>query len=620
MLTTPTFRLPDRRIYGPVWEQIYDTLPRYLNTTCRDDMYSDAFYVRERVGQGVTEKDVVGFVYRDSTAPLLIVGPAGIGKTTFIHHALQDARLHSQLLTVWIDVFDEVYDPDAPTRMIGRLVDRTASKIVEGIASLGLEGHSSEEWLRFFVRNCPDPIGESAILRRQLELMPELAAPQQNAVFEGVRRLLDDFRSRPMDLLRLRLIYLREKGYTPVLVLDNADRIPLASQKSLLHLAWSLAAANNDDRPTPSHIVTILAMRPESIGASSPSEGVGLFPVGRLREVKAHAVFERRLACFLSNLEPSDTKKFRRDVDRFLDPGDSRALLSSNHALHELAKDLIKDAADLLERDDLDERIHLMSNYNLRVAMHGIAGFIASGHHPWKDLIRHSVGLTQDKPHISHRSAYRALLLGTRSVFSTRSCWACNLFNDLNPGGLDECSSLVRARALIWFEGREGASLDIACESLRSLFRYPDDRVKTTLQLLLVRGMIDEIKDGSYGLTDMGDRYLAEMENFEYLQHVTMDAPVSEKWIVRCSNADGERAWIRADRVAKFASYVDEIEKRDLEALGKVRVGNGDSKCFSIARRIATALLSAIDRLPRGEHGDKLDRIKRAADRLTRPR
>ncbi len=97
------------RDYNPLWKHIYSSAQASLLSQIGDEKYDPSFYVDERVSDdGITAKDVDEYLHSSPHKLMLIAGPAGVGKTTFLDHVLGSRLSTDSREVVWIDVRDEV--------------------------------------------------------------------------------------------------------------------------------------------------------------------------------------------------------------------------------------------------------------------------------------------------------------------------------------------------------------------------------------------------------------------------------------------------------------------------------------------------------------------------------
>src|SRR5262249_21708313 len=130
----------------------------------------------------------------------------------------------------------------------------------------------------------------------------------------------------------------------------------------------------------------------------------------------------------------------------------------------------------------LIELVHRLTHFNTRLTLLAIAGYVASGHHEWSLLLR-SVA-TQRDYEISRNKAFKAVLLGARSVLQTSSSWVQNIFTD---GTNDSIGATLTLRILMQFTAvphDRGLTVDEIAATLERLFGWSDERIRRRLDTL----------------------------------------------------------------------------------------------------------------------------------------
>src|SRR5213078_5127047 len=110
-LKNPSFGIPPDRRFSPMWRRIQRAFSRdFLARDGATKELEEQLYVSKRVRQGLEERDVLDHVDSDARRLMLVIGPAGIGKTTFLRHTLDRCSERSDIALVWVDVLRDVVD------------------------------------------------------------------------------------------------------------------------------------------------------------------------------------------------------------------------------------------------------------------------------------------------------------------------------------------------------------------------------------------------------------------------------------------------------------------------------------------------------------------------------
>src|SRR5438128_2103426 len=91
--------------YNPLWKHIFNTYQKHMLAAVGDPGYDPQVYVERRASDaGLSVRDLMSYVANPDRQPFIIKGPAGLGKTTFLHSefALRITE-HPSTALIWVD-------------------------------------------------------------------------------------------------------------------------------------------------------------------------------------------------------------------------------------------------------------------------------------------------------------------------------------------------------------------------------------------------------------------------------------------------------------------------------------------------------------------------------------
>jgi len=620
--------------YNPLWQFIGSEFIDWMCVSVGDDEYKAELYVEERnPSGGLDQKDIVEFTVSSSRLPLVVCGPGGIGKTTFLTHSTNVMREDPNCQIIWINVFSIVDPAELNNENLLIRVEEELSRSLEKIIA---ENRKKTEFWEFLLENWHDPKGLSGILLEEFKRKKE----GKTQIFDQLKEIL---RSIPLlEHIRIRINFLKKvMNIFPLIIIDNADRLPGKFQGDLLRLTVALAEGTEARHFTGENKLNlsksnctkvIIAMRPESLAQAhgSSSSSTHSLTVGRLHPPVFDQVVEKRVVEFFNSLEKKvfRSSKIKTDIGAEINLLDLFSDKKSESDLQELGKMLIIKSTKMLAKNLIDPKkgyhLHSLTNESTRLALMMVGSYIASGHHEWRDIFY--ILSREDENKITQlltgRKIFKALLLGTRSIFQSEDSWAINLFSDGNP---DKSGVLIYLRLLKIFSEKHEANKYVAISQeevstiMNRLFNLDVKRVGKAIQKFCGCGLIEESDLGTFYLTRSGELYLKRLtKDFEYLQHVVIDCYINSKYLVECSEKD-EHPKKRFWRVLRFAEWVREIEISEYciviqnheEQMYEKYFGNDTASSV-----LVNALLAIADKLPDhnlwGYKGEKL--ISQAKD------
>jgi hypothetical protein len=562
------------RCFNPLWKNIYQPFWESLQDL-------PGTYVPERISNdGIDEEDILDHIRSDRQNPMVVTGHAGIGKTTFLSHAISESTCpaaHHAVL--WVDVLRIA---DHQSEQLYPSVEGEIGRQLEEIVTA--DRQQPHAWRRFLLENWSDAKGRSSVL---LHRVRSGAPIDDRELTTELFKLLGEMTFR--ESARMRLAFIRQKQRLPVIVLDNADRLPIAFQRKLLKLARVLARgsgagpqgvgpqrARRDD-----HAVVIAALRPESLAEANARQTVGVLPTGELRPPVMSAVFKRRVSAFFHiwkgrvarGVHPSELRDIAGDLG-----------LPASAMTDDLARGVIEELVDWHtsttkhDGERLADMIHQLTNYNTRVSLLGLSQYVASGHHEWLELVKAVSEKRSPGSVLSWRKRFKALLLGTRALYSTQESWMINLFSDAPRGEQkaqaalvpDARGALIQLRILTLLDQGDyvsGVAADHVTKLLFRLFGYDVHRTALVWEHLSDCGLIHEVAPSRQALTLGGQVYVRSLvQDFEYVQHVVIDAYVHKDHLVPCNDRN-EPAARRFERVLAFTEWLWAVEVAELCAV-----------------------------------------------------
>jgi hypothetical protein len=262
--------------------------------------------------------------------------------------------------------------------------------------------------------------------------------------------------------------------------------------------------------------------------------------------------------------------------------------------------------------------VHRLLNYNTRLTLLVLLNYVASGHVDIEGLLRAMKTGHTPRSLLTWHKVLGAMMLGTRSVYESHHSWLWNIWNDERG---DRTGVLIQARLLRLLHLQKGEVAErLLTNALTSLFGYSHERVRETLARLKGIGLLDEDLHEQTGscfcISEAGKAYLQIMtREFEYLQHIAVDVPVDERYLVKCTTRD-EPASVRFDRVLNLARWLRELEVAELAQviqagqLGKYERYYQDD---TISASLASTLSAALKVLPKSS-GQGWDELRAGTD------
>jgi hypothetical protein len=638
-LRNPSQGLATGRQFSPLWRRIQKPfsdsflqkdgnkeLAERLGITERQ--LAERLYVSARKENGLEEKDLHEHIAADDRNLFLVTAPAGLGKTTFLHHTLDPYEARTDVAFVWINVLEQVIDvlqdapqdtsPSPPVVQVARLI----SSALEGMVAR--PGESTWPWRRFFLEHCVDPVGIARRLRDELDETHALREDSQIRLDE----LIANSSAYLDELIRLRLHYLWSVGRRPLIVIDNVDQLRARYIDDLARFAYQLASGTKD-KQNAARVVFATRM----VHRRRMQVAVGTMKAGDLEQLKAAdiaLIVLRRLELFLGLLDPH--KVVPSETLPLPKGGELRVeqWLRAEETPERYFRSLLEVTTNVLIRTRTPygpaaEFVQKLNHNNMRVTLIVIGQYLASAHLPWAKIYIALAGLPVDADLDAQLEAaqrilrwptvFHALFVGTRTNLANQSSWLFHLFND---GSNDRIGVLIRSRVLKAIAVHNtGTTCEVISKVLERLFGYPQDRTARVWNDIHEFGLIYEPTLDGLVLSDAGNSYLNDMMvEFEYLQHTLMDA-WTDAMHFRAIRPN-EDADARADRVLAFADWIRELEigeyqhvlQADEEELYESYYGTE-----TIARHLCDSLLNT-RRISNAIHVDTYRELLAEAQRL----
>jgi hypothetical protein len=592
---------PQTHVNG-LWRIIAQPFLRDVLAQVGDPEYSENLYVRQTSPAAVTRADLERHLDSPSRRLLLVVGHPGVGKSTFLHHELLPLLTRERRVHAWVDVMRCLVASDSADR-----VQRTILRQLSGGLQTQLGGQVMRSWQRFLIEHRLDVTGQGQLVLDELDRLPDDAPLGQEAA-RFIHRTMEDAELDLLETLRIKLRFVREVlRRTPVLVIDNIDQLRNDAARALVDLAYMLAEGSGSPRPDPSaqpcevldSAKVLVAVRPVTLSRAKVLVGSAIRE--QVNPPSMSEVMRLRLEHFLAGFPGRVLKgvalEESRDVGEALGPGEHLTDGEARLALVEMTSWLTCDR-DGASFSEPATHLRKLTNSNIRLCLLATAGYLASGHLDWVEVVRAARAGEPARKALTPRKIKHALYLGTQAVYSADgSNWLLNLFSD---GAADEHATLLRPHLLRMLYGRGRESRRRVFEDAELLFEHPRDRMARAWALFLDRNLIDEDSTDRFFLTEAGESYLRMPSDFEYLQHVVMDAYVDNDRLVRCTST-GESKVTRLDRVVKFACWVRDLEIASLRRVHERRLGEryrdtfrDDLMCTVLAACVEQALDSIV--------------------------
>jgi len=595
----------DKLCWSPLWRRFGEEFQREFLARVGDADYIDSdLYVSQREpADGIDEGDVHKHVCGDTRRLLLIAGPGGGGKSTFLHHVMKRYD-NPEYAIVFVDLLFVISlgNAEGYARLVAEHISATLEKYIT------TEARPNLAWLQYFLRRCSDPRGLASVIADELATTNQLSERGRDVLLE----LLRATDSSLSELVSLKLAFLCDEARRrPVIVVDNVDQLPTRAIEDILLFSAALAAGHpgaawNSD---PHVVRVIVAMRPLSIPPSIRSYDTVL--LGELRPPSLAKVVECRLDRFAVHAPRRAASVGTRNSSNVFD-----------QLSEERARTAMKRGAELLlthrtEHGAIVGLLQRLTNYNTRVCLVALAQYVASGHLSWKRIVdqlnaHDRVDVGDAASVISAESAHdrlsimemmantpngeimTALFLGVNAVYQSRNSWLYNLFND---GTQDTTGVVIRLRLLkIISTEHKGISSENASRILRLLFGYSEDRITSVWRDAILRGLLHEPSPDAFELDEAGRAYLNSMsKDFIYLQHVLVDAWVDAEHVQR--KVRREEAYLdRWLRVLRFADWIRQIEVNEYRRIISSKTQSIYERYFdedTISQSVCSGILSA---------------------------
>jgi hypothetical protein len=560
--------------YNELWRHIAAPFKEYVTARIGDAAYTPDLYVTERVSRdGLEEADLIEYVDDPLLQRLLIVeGPAGIGKTTFVTHCMakiQSAR--PELCVAWAD-FSDHFEMSKPQECGQLLLSWVASTLEEVIKE-----HDEHDWFGFLLANLADPTGSVRLLRSEFERSKKRLTKRFYDQLFGVLERVG--KVDLLSLVRIKLEYLRAHlKSTPLIIVDNLDQLPTKAILSIAQMARSLAedglhglkALRGGKERCRGWAKVIIAMRPVTAGVAQ--QATGRARKGILQPPSLPHVLRRRLVHFLAS---ADTRLLRKSEfvawasETLRDQaGEPQAPTGQDELLRQRFATLTTlIAGPLSGTEDLGSLLHRLTYNNTRLSLLATTLYVASGHLDMPSLTSVVAGDKHSDRVLTKAKALRALLLGVGAIYvPSIQSWLYNLLND-SCGGREGLLSRPRLLKMVsGAEKRAGAEFNGVMRDYRKLFEYDDSRTHHVVTSMFEFGLIEERGPKQVCATVAGETYLGLIREFEYMQHVAIDVPVDDEHLVRCTSRD-ETSLVRIRRLAELASWAHEVESADLRRI-----------------------------------------------------
>ncbi|MBI3269969.1 MAG: hypothetical protein HYZ53_13165 [Planctomycetes bacterium] len=551
-----------RRRYNPLWKHVYSS---FLNLVVEPDVGEEStLYVERRQELGVDPSDISNYIRHSRRMAFLLVAPTGLGKTTFLRHVLAGQLATEEWWLVWVNVLGEVDEADErpPIHQVKELIRRKLENLITN------RPRDLVDWYDFSLSRLGLCDGKTGVLLAEWRKNGTLSTQDQ----VGLAEMFERANVRVLDYTRAQCAFIRGRfRRIPGVIIDNVDHLATNQIHEILKYADLLArGAESPGAPTDDHAGVVVGLRPVSL--SSPHTAARRALRGELRPPIIADVLERRLKDFLDNFRGrvgrgtfvSDASGSQIELREVLGEGfeDKPADVVIREILVQLTRATTNDSTRY--RMSVIDLVHKLANCNTRLSLLATANYVASGHLNWKDLLDALAGRQNIRDVLTPRRTLKAILLGVNAIYDTRNSWLCNLFNDVVR---DRIGVIVRLRVLMAIEhgdAESGMPIREVVVGLESLFDYPGSRIERTCSNLRELGLIEERKPEYYTLTPGGLLYLRTMlVDFEYLQHVLIDACVPPNHLVPCTH-DEEAAHTRFERVLQFGRWIWEIEVDEL--------------------------------------------------------
>src|SRR5262245_22902959 len=89
--------------YNPLWRRIAAPFQATFLSKEGDEEFTTDLYVADRLSAGYQENDLRDYISSKEQRLFVVEGPAGVGKTTLLHHTLRGLLVGPDHAGIWID-------------------------------------------------------------------------------------------------------------------------------------------------------------------------------------------------------------------------------------------------------------------------------------------------------------------------------------------------------------------------------------------------------------------------------------------------------------------------------------------------------------------------------------
>lgn len=655
------FYVGPEEVFSPLWEQVGPLFISYVTAKVGDRTFDDDLYCETREhGTAYVTEDAILAVASDGGARRLLVvtGQTGVGKSTLLHRVFRSSasRWTSRPL-VWIDVLSQLGQGD-PNEVEIEVLTQIASSLSASISHRS-EGRRDLGWIRHVLTCAPDPTGELAALRRELEDNGSFPPGSLERSLASVLKASSNLHS----YVRLQAGYLQGTKTDRVLVIiDNCDQLPSDSISRLVrlsrflsegsqHLSVISSSLTESEQGTPldDSLQVIIALRDASFrdldkqARTHLVATVGPPSLSHLLEKRLNA-FQRQGAFSYGWITQSHgdgcqpiriLPRARSAAALYLSrQGTSRGPEEySDGELLDALKDFTSKVARALLRTRPDDSrpvantIHLLTNFNTRLSLLLAVMFVSSGHiDPFTVLDTMDGDLTS--PRNIQSRMWMALLLGKQALHRHDRGWLINLFSD---GTRERAGLLVRFRVLWAMHSEASApaqvSVSVLIDVMHRLFAYESERVTRALRLFLERGLAIDVTDSYTSrfeehrvqLSDAGAFYLKHLaRDYVYMDVVSKDVFVSTANLVPAKDLH-EPFYTRYTRAVSLCREVLAVEEQDFRTLGRNGLFPRYTETYgeaSVSRLIIKVVLEQYERRLDSRARLELEPVRRELDAM----
>lgn len=595
--------------FNPLWKIVGSPFLASISARAGDEQFQPHFYVSRRIASGgINENEIRDYISNNRRRMLLIEGSPGIGKTTLLYHTFGDSLSTDDWEIVWVNVDAQVSENEP-----AGVAHQVLSHVSSGFEHVINENCADRRiWWRFFLDHYPDITGSLYLLREAFATDQELDSTLRSELL----RVLKESENNLIEMVRVKILFVKRViKKIPVVVIDNIDQLGAHCLQRLFQVGVQLGEGLRKP-PTGiaakrmtehGHCKVVIAMRPVTVRTVNASTTTVI--KGEVQPPNIVDVLKTRLDEFFERWEKDiirgDTVGEDRGPQLKIDQLNAANIESQTS--REMQERAIRWIIDILTSEktpfgNIIELVYRLSNYNTRITLVATAGYVASGHIPWRDVFREADATSPpNRSILSWRKAFGAFMLGTHSLYATTDSWVVNVFN---AGTRDRFGVMFRLRLLKMLAtlgGQRGLGVSEIEENLHLLFDYRSERIIDKTRYLANLGVIEEREPGHYMLTASGLSYLKNMTTtFEYLQHVLVDSFVETEYLVKCERRN-ENALTRYTRVLRFAQWIRELEIEEMAIVLRNRELDRYRSCYqrdTISSSIAGCLLHTVEYMP----------------------